>query len=335
MYKKTAVALGLASILTGCVTPLPESVCTPDTRLDIETADVPVTPIEDRKVIVLPVEIEFDDVASQRISAAMRTNLETQVRKSGAKVIDRKVANKLKSEIQLAEQSGRYNTTGVPIADVAIMTEITASDFKSKFNEASEGTNILTGDPMIIPANCQYEMKLTAVAKVVSLPDMTLIKQVELTGDQKGRSDTRNSECRVTESIYNSYASKTALEAVNMNTDLRNLLAPTAPVLEIRQCTAGTMAKVGLGHKHQIQGEAAIKFSQLMKNDDGEVETFAVGEGTVLDISNGISSKYSWVSIDEETALKLKKGHAAKVHHTNSSFDVFSDHANSLLGIEL
>ncbi|OBT09485.1 hypothetical protein A9264_14705 [Vibrio sp. UCD-FRSSP16_10] len=331
MYKKTAVALGLISILSGCASN-DVAMCTPDTRVDIPTADVPVKSIEDRKIIVLPVEMNFNNIASQKITASMRTNLEAQVRKSGAQVIDRKLADKLKNEIILAEQSGQYNTNGVPIADVAVLTEITASDFKYEFIDRHEATNIFTGEKTIVAAKCHYEMDIKAIAKVVSLPEMTLIKQIELKGDEKGSSGTKTSKCDVSEHLYSTYANKTAAEAVNMNIELRNLLAPTAPVLELRQCNSGTMAKVGLGQKHHVKGNADIQFSQLMTNSEGEVETFAIGEGSVNMNPNAITPKYSWVIVDDEVALKLKRGHAAKVVHSNSSFDIINDHANNLLG---
>ncbi len=314
MLKQSAVALGLTTLLAGCQLTGPSAVCTPDTIVNIPEAEVPAKSSDDVKVIVLPVDLEFEDSAKDRLQSIVRNALETHVTETGTQLVDRKLANKLKKEIKLAEQSGRYNAKGVPIADYAIITEITSSDLSYKHTEAHTATNLLTGEDMFVPARCDFDVDFTAVAKVVTLPDMTLVKRIELKGDESLQTDTKRTDCPISKATYQGLASKAAAEAVDYNAELRTLLAARAPIVELRQCEAGSMVKIAMGSEKNVAPNAKVAFSKVMKNSEGELETFAAGEGTVVNIpEHGIKAKYSWVSIDEETALKVQKGDAARI----------------------
>lgn len=328
MFKKTAVALSTMMVLSGCQLTGPNvtAICTPDMEVPLATAQVESKSSDDRKVIVLPVDISFQDSADKKLKAVMRNELESQISKTGSKLVDRKIANKLKDEIKLAEQSGRYNTKGVPIADYAIITEIIGSELNKSHEEAHTATNILTGDEYLVPASCSYNVDVTAVVKVVTLPEMSLVQRIELEGDHSSKTDTRDSRCPISSASYANLASKAAMEAVDFNKDLQHLLAPTAPVLEVRQCETGTMAKVGIGSEKNIQPNDKVEFATLIKNAEGEIETFPIGEGTVVDVPrNGIKAKYSWVGISEEMSLKLHKGDAATVVPKECSVFSLSD----------
>ncbi|MFC1236407.1 hypothetical protein [Vibrio sp. F74] len=336
MFKKTAVAALVLTALSGCaLTGGPEHVCTPDNRVEIPVADVEVKSAKDQRVIVLPVDMEFNDSAKKKLQSVVRNDLEAQIAASGAKLVDRKLANKLKNEIKLAEQSGRYNTKGVPIADIAVLTEITASEFSKEYVEARTWTDD-DGDSHYIPAKCRFEVEVKGVTKVVSLPGMELIKRMELEGDQRTSTETRNSSCKFSSAQYASLASKAAAESVSYNPELKKLLAPTASVMELRTCEEGSMVKIAMGSDKKVTPGAEIAFSKRMKVDD-EIETFGYGEGTVVNIpEHGIKSKYSWVAIDEEVALKVNKGDVVKVvpKVCESMLD-FECQTQDLLGVDL
>ncbi|NLS11998.1 hypothetical protein HGP28_03715 [Vibrio sp. SM6] len=330
MLKKGILSSAICVFLGGCQLTGPSAICTPDTKVNLDTAEVPVQSSEDRRVIVLPVDINFDDMASDQITEVLRQNLETQIADSGSNLVDRSVANKLKQEIKLAEQSGKYNVNGVPIADMAIITEVTASDFSKKFSEAFSYVND-DGERISVPAKCNYKVTVTATSKVVTIPDMKLVKRVTLVGDETKNTNTRNSNCPMSEIEYTGMASKAAKEAVEYNREFAMMLAPSAPVRELRICEAGTMVKIGMGSNKQVTPGAEIAFSKIIMNDDGEAETFAAGEGTVVDIpQHGIKENYAWVSIDEETALKIKEGDAARVIPEGCAAFDFECHANEL-----
>ncbi len=312
MLKQTAVALGLSIVLTGCASG-PKSICLPDQKVDIPESSVPAKSSEDRKMIVLPVDMSFKDSAKDRIQSVMRNKLESQIVATGTHLVDRKLADQLTGEIKLAEQSGRYSTKGVPIADLAVLTEVTSSDRSASFTQASTYKN-KKGETVFVPAKCTYKVEVKAIAKVVALPDMTLVKRFELKGDEALTTETKRSDCPLSEAGYQGLASKAAEEAVEYSPKLKSLLAATAPVMELRQCEAGSMVKIGVGSNRNVKPNTSVAFSKIMKNDDGELETFAVGKGTVVNIpEHGIKKNYSWVGIDEEVALKIQKGDAARI----------------------
>jgi len=312
MFKKGAVALGLSIVLAGCATD-PDRICFPDQAVAIPEASVPAKTSEELKVIVLPVDFEFKDSAQKKIQSAIRNSLEGQVVSTGTRLVDRKLANKLKGEIKLAEQSGRYNSKGVPIADLAVLTEVTSSNLSYSFSEADSYTDD-DGKTHRIPAKCRFKVEVDAIAKVVSLPDMSLVKRIKLHGYDTRSTETNRSNCPISNAGYAGLASKAATEAVDYNLELKSLLAPTAQVLELRQCEEGAMVKIGVGSNKNIQPNAEVAFSKIIKNSSGELETFSIGEGEVVDIENdGIKPNYSWVGIDEEVALKIQKGDAAKI----------------------
>lgn len=313
MLKQTTVAMGVSLMLSGCISMGPDAICPPDSAINLADAEVQAKPNKDVKVIVLPVSMDFDDAAQNRMQSVIRHTLENQIVETGTQLVDRKLANSLKNEIKLAEQSGRYNTSGVPIADYAVLTDITSADFSTSFSEASSYTN-KKGETTYTPASCHYNFDVVATIKIVSLPDMALLKRIEIKGDNSASTEMNNSRCPISEGGYKSLASKAAEEAVKYNSELRTMMAAKAPVLEVRQCKEGIMAKVAMGSEKNVQPKDTIAFSKILKNSDGELETFAVGEGTVVNIpTHGIKPEYSWVGIDEETSLKLRKGDLATI----------------------
>lgn len=311
MFKKGLVAVALTSILSGCVV---TEVCLPMEQVDIETTNVPSKASDDLKVIVLPVDMEFQDVAKGKLQSVLRNDLEATVEGTGANLVDRKLANKLKGEIKLAEQSGRYNTSGVPIADLAIITEVTASNLKTSFSESYTYEND-DGETKRVPAKCSYDVEVKAVAKVVALPAMTVVQRIELSGSEYRSSETNNSRCPVSNASYTSMASEAATKSVEHNFELQKLLAPSAPVTEMRYCKkGGNQVKIAMGSSKKIKPGADITFSSIHKSDEGEIETYTLGEGYVVENENdAVKPTFSWVAIDEELAMKIRKGDSGKL----------------------
>ncbi len=310
MFKKTLMATVIVAGLAGCQT---TEVCTPDTRVELEAAEVQLPSSDNMKVVVLPIDLEFKNHAAKKMQATMRNALETQVDETGANLVDRKIANKVKGEIKLAEQSGRLSNKGVPIADYAIITEITSADLSKSFSERRTYEND-EGETKVIPASCSYDFDVAAVAKVVALPSMEVVKRINLSGDHYSSTETNNSRCPISETSYTAMAAKAAAEAVEHSAEIKKMLAASAPVLEMRQCEAGTQVRIAMGKNKKIQPGADILFTNAMKGMEGETEIFPIGEGYVVNNEiNAVSEKYSWVVVDEETALKVQKGSLGKV----------------------
>ncbi|WPC74316.1 hypothetical protein [Vibrio porteresiae] len=310
MFKQTAVALGVVALLSGCVTV--DKVCTPDTTVPLTNSDVPTKTSTSSKVIVLPVDVDFKDPAVKRIQGTMLDAIEGQVVETGTVLVDRKIAKKLTSEIKLAEQSGRYNSKGVAIADYAVVTQLTSSDLSYKFEKAYSYKD-KKGKVHHVPSKCKFEADVKGVMKVYSLPDMQLVKRVELKGDDNLSTETGNSRCPINNATYISMAVKASEEAVKESHELQEMLAASAPVQELRQCEVGSMVRIGVGSKRNVTPKADIVFSSQMKSDAG-IETFEIGKGYVVNnASDAVKPDYSWVSIDEDLAQKIKKGDSAKL----------------------
>ncbi|PMN70273.1 hypothetical protein [Enterovibrio norvegicus] len=311
MFNKKLTAVALSMVLTGCMTVA--ELCPPDTKIEMETAGIPAKTSDERTVIVLPVDMEFEDVAKSRLQAVLRNDLESVIAGTGAKLVDRKSAEKLKGEIKLAEQSGRYNKSGVPIADIAVITEVTASKLSSSFSEAYTYKND-DGETKFVPAKCRFDTEVNAVAKVVTLPDMSLVKRIEFSASKYNSTETSNSRCPISNQQYTGMASEAAEDAVAYNFELQKLLAPSAPVMEMRQCEAGTMVKIAMGSKQKIAPKLDVVFSQIFKSDEGDIETYTLGEGYVVNNEmDAVKQNFSWVVIEEELSLKIRKGDLAKV----------------------
>jgi len=311
MLKKTLMASAVLATLSGCASV--SEVCPPDTRVDLEAAEIQMPSSESVKVVVLPVDIDFNSSASKKMQSAIRNALETQVDETGANLVDRKIANKVKGEIKLAEQSGRLSTKGVPIADYAIITEITHADLSTKFSERDTYKS-KDGETKEIPASCSYDFDVEAVAKVVALPSMEVVKRIKLQGDEYSSTETNNSRCPVSNATYDSMAAKAAAEAINHTSDIKKLLAASAPVLEMRQCGVGTQVRIAMGKQKKIKPGADILFSNAVKSMEDEIEVYPIGEGYVVNNEvNAVTEKYSWVVIDEETSLRVKKGSLGKL----------------------
>jgi hypothetical protein len=312
MLKKTLMASAVFATLTGC-SGTPVEVCTPDTRVEMEQADVTIPSTEDVKVIVLSPDISFNDEAKTKLISSMRNELESQIASSGAELVDRSLANKLKKELMFAEQSGRYNTKGASVADIAIITEITASDLTYKYKEARKKTKD-DGEVKYYPAECRFEVDVKAITKVVAVPSMTLLKRFEMEGDEQITVEERSSDCPITIGQYQSLASKAAVEAVEHTYDLKQMLAASAHVSELRQCQHGSMVKLNMGKNKKVTPGAEVLFSKAMKSMEGDTEIFPIGTGYVVNNEhNAVTPSYSWVSIDEETALKVQKGSLGKI----------------------
>ena len=312
-FKKGLIAVALISIISGCSSMDPDRLCLPSERIEINNAEIPVVPNKDQKIIVLPIDIPYPESASQSLKTVILNELEASILNIGGQVVDRKLANKLKNEIKLAEQSGRYNTNGVPIADIAVITEVTASNLSYSFEKESKSKN-KDGETKYHPAKCKFNVDVKAITKVISLPDMSLLERIEFDGSDSSSTETRDSDCPITQAKYAGMANKAATNAIKHSFELQKMLAPIAPVIELRQCDAGSMVKIGMGSNRKIRPGSDIIFSQIYKNESGEIETYTIGEGKVVDIENdGIKPTFSWVAIEDELPLKLRRGDAAKI----------------------
>ncbi|MGB0894938.1 MAG: hypothetical protein ACPGUD_11070 [Parashewanella sp.] len=317
MVKKSLVAFAVLATLSGCKTTV-TNVCPSSTRVELPMSAHPMKGTAGSKVVLFMPKVQFNTFESERTAAAIYQNLNQHITQAGAEVIDRKLTQKLKSELQIAEASGRYNDKGIAVADMAISTDIGVVNFKRDFTEARSWTK--DGKHYSTPASCSFKAEVKATTKVVSLPSLQTVKVINFKDSYSTSTETRNSSCPISQQEKGSIIARAAEYAINANADLKNLLSPKGSVIEMRQCKSGTMVKIGIGTKHGVNPDQDVKFTTYEKVDNGngnfEVESYGNGEGEVINNpEHGIKSSYSWVLVDKETASKIKKGDTGQVEH--------------------
>ncbi|MEJ2763808.1 hypothetical protein VV869_07480 [Photobacterium sp. MCCC 1A19761] len=322
MRKTVIYSAIMMATLSGCQLTSVAEVCPASTRVDLAQAEVPAVGSANAKVLVIPANIEFDDHAKARIQKAITSSIEDQIDEAGRQIVDRKTALKLKDEIILAEQSGRYNTKGIPVADYAVITDINYANFSKHFSEAST-TIDLDGNLKYVPPACRFEAEVKANTRIVTLPDMKTVENIQFVGSEYQSTETRNSSCPFSKEQYQGLVTEAAKNAILRNDKLKNILAPSGSVVEMRQCEVGTMVKVDMGSDNGVTPDWEMKFVTREKvakvdGDGFEIETHGYGEGTVVNnAEHGIKPNYSWVVIDEEMAPKVRRGDTVKASFEN------------------
>ena len=331
MSKKLLLAASITTVLTGCMsTPAPEGVCHSSTAINIPQSEVKVKTSQGKKAIVLPVDVAAGVDYPSIMSSAFQHRLESQVDESGAKLVDRSLAGKLKQEIKLAEESGRFNTSGVAIADYAVLAEVTSSSLSYSFDDEEYKTND-DGETKYYPAECTFTGRIEGIVKVVQLPSMEVVKRIELKSFETDsyEQDRPDSDCPISNGQYKKIMQDAAKNAVNRSDDLKNQLAPSGVVEELRQCDEyGTMVRVNMGTTLGIRPEQVVEILSVeqVTSTDGqaEVEFYPLGEGKVAEEGNrqGLKPRYSWVGIDPENALKIQRGDLVEARYDSGCNDL-------------
>lgn len=317
MYKKAFVALAVLTAITGCKSTGP-NVCSASTRVELPVSEHVVKGTASTKVIIFEPDLKVDSDKGKTITAAFHQSLSKQVDITGSNIVDRSLAKKLKSELQIAEASGIYSSEGVPVADFAIFTDIGVASFSREFKAAHKAYDPTQDKRVYVAAACHFEAKIEASTRAVSLPDMLTLDQIEFTGDSSHSYDTTNSHCPISNDQINSMIAKAAKYSVTRSDELKNLLAPRASIVEMRQCDAGTMVRIDMGSRHGVEPEWDVDFitHEKVTNYAGEIEieTSGYGEGEVINnAEHGIKPNHSWVIIDRSMAGKVKRGDTVKV----------------------
>lgn len=317
MLKRIIVSLAVLATLTGCQS-TGQHVCSASTRVELPESNHVVNGTSNTKVVVFEPELKLDTKTAKRITASFHQALIQQIDVTGSQIVDRDLAKKLKTELQIAEASGRYSSEGVPIADYAIFTDIGVANFSREFQAAHTSYDPIADKHIYVAAACDFKATIEASTRTVSLPDMITMEQIQFVGDQSFSFDTTNSRCPISQDQINSMIAKAAKYAVTRNDDLKNLLAPRASVVEMRQCDTGTMVRIDMGSKNGVMPEWEVDFITHEKvtnyAGDIEVETSGYGEGVVINnAEHGIKPNHAWVIIDNDMAGKVKRGDTIKV----------------------
>lgn len=284
------------------------------------------------RVIVFGVDDNDVTLAKKaKIGVAISNKIENILSDTGVEIVDRKLAAKLKKEINLAEIKGNHGYKGPEVADFSVTGKIVSTNFTQQYIPASSwvDTKKVTHQ---VPARCKYIVELEGTLKIHALPalsvvDTIIIKDTEtqvqnLTGTSYRRY-SRNKSCPTYNSTQtNSLASSAALDAVKSSkNDLKNNFSPRGYVTEYRAKEDKHIIKITIGKLAGIKEGQDVEIIQSFTNEDQltgktNTEERKLTEGSV---SNQVGQKYAWIVIDEpKKANRIRLGDVVKVRYDSS-----------------
>ncbi|WP_133011335.1 hypothetical protein [Marinomonas flavescens] len=201
------VSMVVSIALTGCGGYLPVR----DTQyVSIPISDEKPTPEELKsngiKIISFP--IEYSDKNFRFFTEFVYDDFSQRLLKSGNMIVDSKLANKLKSELLAAEQSGRFQTSGPAVADVVMITKIVHLAHNAVYYESKRKTDS-KGNTYYSDAYCSFISKAKLNVRAYKIPSMKLVNTYEYEGTKNTSVDMSDRECSVSASTtYNLFATR-------------------------------------------------------------------------------------------------------------------------------
>lgn len=319
--KHIVAALSLSTVLlAGCMS----------TKIDVNSAatvNIPMAPLaptaeelkQEQKVVLLP----FEMTEEMHLIAATNgyPSLEQALMKAGNTVIERDIAAKMRSELLVAEKTGKYRTSGLQAADIAVMVKVVSTDLTYSFSERSSWTD-KKGKRHTTPAKCSFKGKSKLFVRAYRLPDMIQIGTYDFEGDATNSTETSNSNCPISNASFEGLISSATSTAVLENQyKLLNELVPAYYVIERRQIPGdkgNALFRTSLTNAKGAKEGAKVNFfrRELKTNpltQEQFVEEVLLASGEITD---QIDRNGSYVLVkNAEQIEKLMLGDVVKVEH--------------------
>ncbi|WP_354624102.1 hypothetical protein [Psychromonas sp. MME2] len=333
MNKKLLSAIIIATLgLSGCG---PTKV-NPETYTEVSLQKADLMPTKEslsgKKQKIVIFAPDTSDLELAKISHAdvtMVNTLEKYLADVGVEIVDRKIANKLKSELALAESKGKSEYDGPEIANYAISGKISDILLTSSFTERKT-RKTKKGKTRVTPAHCDFDATVSANLKLYKLPGLAFAKTIPVTYTKSMQTETTNSKCPISNETAIALIGKAAKKAIKSErTEFQNFFSPKAYVLARKTNGDNNLFKISAGKNFGFIPESTITFYTLSLDKNpitGDVmtEESAIVEGTVT--ANLIGDKYAWILVEGEEAEKIKLGDYVKVKYEQTTL-------GSLLGI--
>ena len=278
-------------------------------------------------VIFNPIDSDIELAANAKAGHSIATGLEKYIAVTGAEIVDRNIAKKLKEEIQLAEMKGGSTYQGPNIADYAITGTVSSANVGSRFTETKSWQDD-KGKWHTTPASCTYTAKVSANIRIYKLPGLKFSKTITLDDSVKTSEESRNSRCPFSINAQESLVRQAATRSVkSARTEFQNHFAAKAYVLERRTKEDMTIFKISHGKDLGFVEDSDINIYHLevSKNpltDNVTPEEYSVAKGT---ISNQVGQHHAWVIVeDKERANRIKLGDYVKVLYEKGMFESFA-----------
>ncbi len=277
------------------------------------------------KVVLFETNDKTHHESFSRIAVALNGAVEEHINNTGAEIVDRALAKKLEQEIDLSEQGGGIYD-GPAIAHYAIKSAIHFAEVTRRFNKASSWTD-KKGKTHYSPANCRHTAKVKGTLTFYEIPNLRLVKAINLEGRSSSSTETGNNACPIsTEQAASILAQATTTAVKKKRTALQNEVTPTGYVSE-RLRTGNEKSGKGiivttLGLDLGVKSGEKIEVYHVenRKNHLTEKESYFRTKIAQGKVSSQLGSDYSWIVIDEGFE-KILIGHPVKIVHKVGMFE--------------
>ncbi|WP_027588859.1 hypothetical protein [Pseudomonas sp. RL] len=268
---------------------------------------------------VVVFEAEDGDIPlakSARVGSTIASEIEKYLAATNVELVDRKLANKLRKELALAEMHGKAEYQGEQVADFAILGVVSQAAAGAQFTEGKRFVDN-KGNTVTIAPSCKYNGDVAGSVRIYKMPSMRPVTTEELSGSTYSSEDVRYSgDCALSQTGAEQFARNAATRAVErMRTNLQNQFAPTGYVIEQRVSKDQVAVKVTLGGKHGIKQGDTVEITNVTRmnnplTNQTSIETFSLGTARV---SNQIGSESAWILVEEEIAEKIRIGQPVRL----------------------
>jgi len=315
---KASAITTLALALAGCMSSGPKVA---ETRVvNLPDAQVMPTPEQVKdpgyRIVVSPVRYASD--VPEELAEKVYGGMESLLLQAGNKVIDRSLANELRQELEVAESEGRFNTSGVVSADVAVLATVESANLTYSFTERRVKND--DGERKVYPAHCDFAANSKIDVKAYFLPEMTPVGTWKFEGRDTSKSETNDDDCPISNAGARGLLTAATQDAVEGH--MHELLTPLAPnfyVLERRDGDSGTLFRTNLGSSKGAKAGATVKLFKLeeiaaTEYSAARVNRVQLGEGEIVEGVRGDMS-YVYVS-DKDVAQQIRRGHVVQLKHS-------------------
>ncbi|QEP44900.1 hypothetical protein D5085_18225 [Ectothiorhodospiraceae bacterium BW-2] len=254
-----------------------------------------------------------------QVVATLSARLEQHLTGAGVQLIDRHQAQKLLSELALAEATGRSGSyQGPEVADFAVMGRIDSIETGSQFAKSYERKTKQGSER--VPAKCTYQATVKATLQIFSIPELQMVERIALSGSETMEEESQH--CSSANGKYSALVARAGEESLDSGrVELQNRFAASSYVVDMRSDGEEYLIKIMIGRQRHISKGDKIEIIRLRQEGNRLTQKVTlvergIGSATVTD---QIGADYSWALVDKaEEARRIQLGDYVKVRFDRS-----------------
>ena len=191
------------------------------------------------------------------------------------------------------------------MADNVVVVHVNSADVTGESVDAVQTDK----GKVFVGAQCKYTGIVTGGLRIYRVPDLLVVKLIELHGSQSQSEPARGRNCepRGDSAVLKRRAGESAIEAAQAS--LKNLFAPKGYLLERRRCGRDDVFKVSIGKSGGLDAGDLVDIYTLHLAVNpltgvGDLEEEKVANGCV---STRVGSNHAWIA-------GLKSADVSRVH---------------------